>query len=177
MVPHIICAHLDFGVRFASAPCGNVISLFFDPKKNGQTVFNAPYLFWTRTYSFDHCHTKSIKDDQDLTIQHGTTLYLKNLAFSTTQDRLKKVFSHLPSFSFARAQTKVDPKRPGGPLSTGYGFIGLKDTEAAKKALKSIHNFVLDGHVLYVLFTGRSAEEPGSKSTDPTSTKSRWRRW
>ena len=34
--------------------------------------------------------SKSINDDQDLTIQHGTTLYLKNLAFSTTQDRLEK---------------------------------------------------------------------------------------
>ena len=48
----------------------------------------------------------------------------------------------------------------------GYGFIGFKDTEAAKKTLKSIRNFVLDGHAL-------GAEEPDSKSTDPTSTKSR----
>ena len=55
----------------------------------------------------------------------------------------------------------------------GYGFIGFKDTEAAKKALKSIHNFVLDGHALHVSFAGRGAEEPDSKSTDPTSTKSR----
>ena len=117
--------------------------------------------------------SKSIDDEQDLTIQHGTTLYLKNLAFSTTQDRLEKVFSHLPSFSFARVQTKADPKRPGGRLSMGYGFIGFKDTEAAKKALKSIHNFVLDGHALHVSFAGRGAEEPDSKSTDPTSTKSR----
>ncbi|KAF8809936.1 hypothetical protein BYT27DRAFT_6509543 [Phlegmacium glaucopus] len=115
-----------------------------------------------------------VDDDQDLSIQHGTTLYLKNLAFSTTQDRLVKVFSHLPSFSFARVQTKADPKRPGGRLSMGYGFIGFKDAEAAKKALKSIHGFVLDGHSLHVSFAGRGADEsPDSKSTDPTSTKSR----
>jgi multiple RNA-binding domain-containing protein 1 len=115
--------------------------------------------------------SKPPDSDQDLSIQHGTTLYLKNLAFSTTQDRLVKIFSHLPSFSFARVQTKADPKCPGGRLSMGYGFIGFKDTEGAKKALKSIHNFVLDGHALHVSFAGRGADEPeSSKSkTDPTS--------
>lgn len=117
--------------------------------------------------------SKPVDDDQDLPIRRGTTLYLKNLAFSTTQDRLVKVFSHLPSFSFARVQTKADPKRPGGRLSMGYGFIGFKDTEAAEKALKSIHGFVLDGHALHVSFAGRGADEPDSKSADPTSTKSR----
>jgi multiple RNA-binding domain-containing protein 1 len=117
--------------------------------------------------------SKPVDDDQDLPIRRGTTLYLKNLAFSTTQDRLVKVFSHLPSFSFARVQTKADPKRPGGRLSMGYGFIGFKDTEAAEKALKSIHGFVFDGHALHVSFAGRGADEPDSKSADPTSTKSR----
>jgi multiple RNA-binding domain-containing protein 1 len=116
--------------------------------------------------------SKPADSDQDLSIQHGTTLYLKNLAFSTTQDRLVKIFSHLPSFSFARVQTKADPKCPGGRLSMGYGFIGFKDTEGAKKALKSIHNFVLDGHALHVSFAGRGADEPESaKST--TSSNSR----
>ena len=112
-------------------------------------------------------------DAEDFSIQHGTTLYLKNLAFSTTQDRLAKVFSHLPSFSFARVQTKADPRRPGERLSMGYGFIGFKDTEGAKKALKSIHNFVLDGHALHASFAGRGADEPEPKSTDPISAKSR----
>ena len=118
--------------------------------------------------------SKPADSDQDLSIQHGTTLYLKNLAFSTTQDRLVKIFSHLPSFSFARVQTKADPKIPGGRLSMGYGFIGFKDTEGAKKALKSIHNFVLDGHALHVSFAGRGADEPESskKSTDPTTSSS-----
>jgi len=112
-------------------------------------------------------------DDQNVSLQHGTTLYLKNLAFSTTQDRLVNVFQHLPSFSFARVQTKADPKkRPGGRLSMGYGFIGFKDTEAAKKALKSLHGFVLDGHALHVSFAGRGADEPDSTTTTTTTTSS-----
>ena len=104
--------------------------------------------------------SKPADSDQDFSIQHGTTLYLKNLAFSTTQDRLVKVFSHLPSFSFARIQTKADPKCPGGRLSMGYGFIGFKDTEGARKALNSVYDFVLDGHALHVSFAGRGADEP-----------------
>ncbi|KAH9476672.1 Multiple RNA-binding domain-containing protein 1 [Psilocybe cubensis] len=98
-------------------------------------------------------------DVEEPSIAGGSTLYVKNLAFSTTQERLAKVFSHLPSFSFARVQTKPDPKRPDGRLSMGYGFLGFKDPESAKKALKSVQGFVLDGHALYVSFAGRGAEE------------------
>ena len=114
--------------------------------------------------------------DEDVSIQHGTTLYLKNLAFSTTQDHLTQVFSHLPSFSYARIQTKTDPKRPGGRLSMGYGFMGFKDPESAKKALKSVHGFVLDGHALHVSFAGRGGGggvDDDDDGLDSKSTKSR----
>lgn len=89
----------------------------------------------------------------------GATLYVKNLSFATTQEKLVQLFSHLPSFSFARVQTKADPKRPGARLSMGYGFIGFKDVEGAKKALKSLQGFVVDGHELSVKFAGRGKEE------------------
>ena len=106
--------------------------------------------------------------ESEPSVQGGTTLYIKNLAFSTTQERLAKMLSHLPSFSFARIQTKPDPKRPGVRLSMGYGFIGFKDVEGAKKALKSLQGFVLDGHTLHVTFAGRGADEP-EKPKDATS--------
>ncbi|KAF7421208.1 Multiple RNA-binding domain-containing protein 1 [Pleurotus ostreatus] len=92
----------------------------------------------------------------------GTTLFVKNLAFSTTSERLTQVFRHLPSFSFARVQTKPDPKKPGKDaprLSMGYGFVGFKDVEGAQKALKSMQDYVLDGHALHVKFAGRGQEE------------------
>ncbi|KDR77991.1 hypothetical protein GALMADRAFT_118866 [Galerina marginata CBS 339.88] len=112
-----------------------------------------------------------VADDEEPTIQSGTTLYIKNLAFSTTQERLSKIFSHLPSFSFARVQTKPDPKRPDVRLSMGYGFMGFKDAEGAKKALKSVQDFVLDGHALHVSFAGRGADESDKK--DLVASKSR----
>ncbi|KAF7294209.1 hypothetical protein HMN09_01149300 [Mycena chlorophos] len=100
----------------------------------------------------------------------GTTLFVKNLSFATTNERLKAVFGNLPSFSFARVQTKPDPKRLGGRLSMGYGFVGFKDTDGANRALKSMQGFVLDGHALHVKFAGRGAEGDEAK---PSSSKSR----
>lgn len=110
---------------------------------------------------------------EGLSVAGGSTLYVKNLSFSTTQERLTRMFQHLPSFSFARVQTKPDAKRPEGPrLSMGYGFVGFKDAENAKKALKSMQGFVLDGHALHVKFAGRGAEEE-RKGQDSVKSKSR----
>ena len=109
----------------------------------------------------------------DEEISEGTTLFVKNLSFSTTTDRLNLVFRSLPGFAFARVQTKPDPKRPGAPrLSMGYGFVGFKTLEAAKKALKGLNGCVLDGHALNVKFAGRGKEEE-SKDGLTNSKKSR----
>ena len=89
----------------------------------------------------------------------GTTLFVKNLAFSTTTEGLITAFRHLPGFAFARVQTKVDPARPGVRLSMGYGFVGFKTKDEAKRGLKSLEGFVLDGHVLTVKWAGRGADE------------------
>jgi multiple RNA-binding domain-containing protein 1 len=112
--------------------------------------------------------------EEEVSLSGGTTLYVKNLSFVTTQERLAQVFRHLPSFAFARMQTKPNPKNPTGPrLSMGYGFIGFKDVDNAKKALKSIQGFVLDGHSLHVKFAGRGAEEDESKNKEGVNSKSR----
>lgn len=98
--------------------------------------------------------------EEEPSLAAGSTLFVKNLAFSTSTERLTQMFRHLPSFSFARVQTKPDPKRPeGGRLSMGYGFVGFTDVEGARKAMMSMQSFVLDGHALHVKFAGRGAEE------------------
>ncbi|KAF9486991.1 hypothetical protein BDN71DRAFT_1458960 [Pleurotus eryngii] len=77
-------------------------------------------------------------------------------------ERLTQVFRHLPSFSYARVQTKPDPKKSGKDaprLSMGYGFVGFKDVEGAQRGLKSMQDYVLDGHALHVKFAGRGQEE------------------
>lgn len=92
----------------------------------------------------------------------GSTLFIKNLSFATTPERFTSAFRHLPSFAFARVQTKPDPKGPGR-LSMGYGFIGFKDAAAAKSAMQSMNDFVLDGHALVVKTAGRGHDEVEGK--------------
>ncbi|KAL1937937.1 hypothetical protein VTO73DRAFT_12687 [Trametes versicolor] len=89
----------------------------------------------------------------------GTTLFVKNLAFGTTAEKLVAVMQHLPEYAFARVQTKPDPARPGARLSMGYGFVGFHTTDGAKRGLKSIDGMVLDGHKLSAKWAGRGAEE------------------
>ena len=119
----------------------------------------------------------TIPDEKDATdglqasVVGGTTLFVKNLAFSTTPDKLDRAFRSLPSFAFARVQMKPDPKNPGSKLSMGYGFVGFKDVEGAKRALKSMQGYVLDGHSLSVRLAGRGAEER-SEGNDKAGGKS-----
>jgi multiple RNA-binding domain-containing protein 1 len=80
----------------------------------------------------------------------GTMLFVKNLTFSTTAERLTQVFRNPPGFSFTRVQTSPDPKRPivhgaeAPRLSMGYGFVGFKADEDTKKAMKT--SYSMDMH-------------------------------
>ncbi|KAF9789120.1 hypothetical protein BJ322DRAFT_522591 [Thelephora terrestris] len=109
--------------------------------------------------------------DPQATITGATTLFVKNLAFSTTPDGLDRAFRSLPSFAFARVQMKPDLRNPSGKLSMGYGFVGFKDAEGAKRALKSMQGYVLDGHSLSIRLAGRGAEEP-TEGKDKAGVKS-----
>ncbi|KAF8339318.1 hypothetical protein F5887DRAFT_1160703 [Amanita rubescens] len=106
-----------------------------------------------------------------------STLPVIKVAEQTTGDPAAtaeedEMFQHLPSFSFARIQTKPDPKRSDGPrLSMGYGFVGFKDVEGAKMALKAMQGFVLDGHALHVKFAGRGAEEDQKDAKSSSKSK------
>ncbi|KAJ3829404.1 hypothetical protein F5880DRAFT_1708842 [Lentinula raphanica] len=113
------------------------------------------------------------EDEETPSLSAGTTLFVKNLAFSTTTERLNQMFRNLPSFAFARVQMKPDPKKPDGKLSMGYGFIGFKDVEGARKAMKSMQGFVLDGHALHIKFAGRGADDDTEKGKDSAGSKSR----
>ena len=101
----------------------------------------------------------SATQDEPPAVSAGTTLFVKNLAFSTTAEKLTQVVRHLPGFAFARVQTKPDPARPGARLSMGYGFVGFRTADAARRGMKSMENMVLDGHKLVVKWAGRGAEE------------------
>ncbi|TFY56626.1 hypothetical protein EVG20_g8855 [Dentipellis fragilis] len=141
-------------------------------------MFQAPPEDTTEPVTANGVKPVSIEDQEpsaaaaEPSVAAGTTLFVKNLAFSTTSERLTQVFRHLSSFAFARVQTKPDPKRPGARLSMGYGFVGFKTVEASQKAVKGMQGYVLDGHALSVKFAGRGQDEDedGEKGKDKSST-------
>ena len=92
---------------------------------------------------------------EDITQSGGTaTLFVKNLAFSTTDERLNLAFANLPDFAFAQIQRR--PSKNGQmKLSMGYGFVGFKSADGAKRAQKAMDKTTLDGHLLSVSLAKR----------------------
>lgn len=106
----------------------------------------------------------------------GTTLYIRNLSFATTTDKLTGVFTTLPDFAFARVATKPDSKdaTKKARISMGFGFVGFRTKDAAAKALAGLKGFKLDGHELEFKYAQRGAEEDEPKRKDAsTSSKSK----
>ncbi|KAK6539501.1 Multiple RNA-binding domain-containing protein 1 [Orbilia ellipsospora] len=97
----------------------------------------------------------SIKDlistgDEDVIPGETSSLFVKNLSFATTQDKLKDIFSSLEGFLAARIKTKPDPKNPGKTLSMGYGFVEFRNRTAADAAATAMNGYFLDGHKLEI---------------------------
>lgn len=87
-----------------------------------------------------------------------TTLFVRNLNFSTTSSRLTEVFKPLAGFSSARVNTKTDPKKPGQVLSMGFGFLEFKSKAEAQTVLRAMDGYELDGHKLSIKASHKGAD-------------------
>jgi multiple RNA-binding domain-containing protein 1 len=94
---------------------------------------------------------------EDVEVGPTSTLHVKNLNFSTTEDRLREFFSKQGTGVRAVRipQKVVAAKRSGGrevegprSLSLGYGFVELGSQESCKKVIKELQGALLDGHAL-----------------------------
>jgi multiple RNA-binding domain-containing protein 1 len=92
----------------------------------------------------------------------GSTLFIKNLSFASTTASLTSLFKGMRSFSFARVQTKPDPKKIGATLSMGFGFVGFRTIEAARNARELQQGVELEGYKLEINFAGRGKEISGT---------------
>ncbi|XP_063989754.1 probable RNA-binding protein 19 [Diachasmimorpha longicaudata] len=77
-----------------------------------------------------------------------TTLFVKNLNFSTDEETLNKYFSKCGRLHYATITTKKDSNNPGQKLSMGYGFVRYKFKSDADRALKELQSTTLDGKTL-----------------------------
>ena len=79
-----------------------------------------------------------------------STLFVRNLNFSTTTERLSEAFRPLEGFMSAQVKTKPDPKRQGQVLSMGFGFLEFRSKSNAQAGLAAMDGHELDGHKLLI---------------------------
>jgi multiple RNA-binding domain-containing protein 1 len=100
-----------------------------------------------------------------------TTLFVRNLNFTTTNKRLTEVFEPLDGFLSAKVKTKQDPKRPGETLSMGFGFVEFRTKEQAQTALAAMDGYSLDQHELVVKTSHKGMDAAESRRREDTAKK------
>jgi multiple RNA-binding domain-containing protein 1 len=98
-----------------------------------------------------------------------TTLYVRDLNFSTTSERLTEVFKPLSGFRSAKVKTKIDPKR--GALSMGFGFVEFNSAETAQAAIQTMDGLDLDGHKLQVKASHKGADTAEERRKEDAAKK------
>ena len=80
----------------------------------------------------------------------SSTLFVRNLNFSTTTARLRETFEPIEGLLSAKVKTKPDPQKPGQFLSMGFGFLEFCTKQQAHAAVSAMDGYDLDGHRLQV---------------------------
>uniref|UniRef100_A0A915PXN7 RRM domain-containing protein n=1 Tax=Setaria digitata TaxID=48799 RepID=A0A915PXN7_9BILA len=94
-------------------------------------------------------------EEQDDGLLPGTTLFVKNLNFNTTEEGLKNKFESHFRIRSATISKKRDTTDPTVVLSMGFGFITFYRPEDAQQALKEMQGILLDGHCLMLKLSHR----------------------
>jgi multiple RNA-binding domain-containing protein 1 len=111
---------------------------------------------------------------EDLTT--SSTLFIRNLNFTTTNDKLCDAFRPLDGFISARVKTKTDPKKPGQILSMGFGFVEFNTKQQAQLALKAMNGYRLEGHELVVKSSHKALDSAEERRKEDTAKKVAGRR-
>lgn len=85
----------------------------------------------------------------------GTTLFVKNLNFDTTEKSLEKHFKVCGPLHSVVISKKKDVKS-GNLLSMGFGFIQYKNKSSAQTAMQDLQLTELDGHALELKYSNRA---------------------
>ncbi|KAI9789926.1 MAG: Multiple RNA-binding domain-containing protein 1 [Peltula sp. TS41687] len=101
----------------------------------------------------------------------STTLFIRNLNFSTTSARLTEICKAFDGFMSARVKTKPDPKRPGQTLSMGFGFLEFRTKPQAQSAASALDGYNLDGHKLLVRAANRPLDAGEEKRKEDMAKK------
>ncbi|XP_011054786.1 PREDICTED: probable RNA-binding protein 19 [Acromyrmex echinatior] len=126
---------------------------------------------------FNENKNNTHKEEDNEPPESDTTLFVKNINFSTTEEQLKDYFGKCGPLHYITIATKMDPENPAKKLSMGYGFIRYKRKFDADRALKTLQMSVLDGKSLELkrsertLISDVKTARKKSKITEQTGTK------
>ncbi|KAI7832433.1 hypothetical protein BC939DRAFT_482796 [Gamsiella multidivaricata] len=107
------------------------------------------------------------EDSQDADNLEGSTLFIKNINFKTTDAGLKKAFASVDGIKSTMVRYKPDPKNPGKTLSMGFGFAEFVSKDKALNAMKAMNGFILDGNKLDIKFSDRRSDSKSKARVAP----------
>ncbi|CAL8248219.1 unnamed protein product [Merluccius merluccius] len=84
----------------------------------------------------------------------GSTLFIKNLNFTTTEETLQETFSKCGKVTSCTVSKKKD--KTGNMLSMGYGFVQYQKPESAQKAIRLLQHCSVDDHQLELKISERA---------------------
>lgn len=87
-------------------------------------------------------------EDDGSAPEAGTTLFLRNLNFSTREDAVRDHFKHIGPIHHIQVAIKKDPDNPCNKIALGYGFIQFKLKKDTEKALKNMLTTQIDGNTV-----------------------------
>lgn len=101
----------------------------------------------------------------------SSTLFVSNLNFVTTTERLRELFEPLDGFLSAKVKHKPNPKKAGQFLSMGFGFVEFRTKHQAQAALTALDNHNLDGHKLLIRSSHKGIDAAEERKKDDTAKK------
>ena len=104
-------------------------------------------------------------------IVNTSTLFVRNLSFSSTNERLREVFGPLDGFMSATIKMKPDPKNRGQYLSMGFGFLEFRSKQQAEAALAAMNGYNLDGHELLIRASHKAVDAAEAKRVEDEAKK------
>lgn len=111
------------------------------------------------------------RDDKQASDGPSTSLYVRNLNFTTTTEELANAFGELDGFLSARVKTKLDPKKAGQVLSMGFGFVDFRTKEQAMAAAGAMDGSTLSGHTLAVKASHRGLDAAEERRREDAAKK------
>ena len=99
--------------------------------------------------------------DDEAIKKYGNTVFVKNLNFNTSEDKLRKVFEKIKAGKVL--SVKIVRNKEDGLQSKGYGFVEYEEEEQAKTAIKKLQNTIIDEHVLKLKISRKDRYEADKK--------------